>query len=350
MAMRETSDFTLEGYTALLEETTQRYPVVGFEILADPDLAERRFCLIRHDIDMSPARALEVAKIEAAMGVRATYMVLLTGPFYSPFEPGSRDIIAEIAALGHDIGLHFDAAWHNIGAESSLNERVAAEAATLRWLLDGPVVRTFSFHNTTDFTMTCRSSSYAGLWNAYAGVLQEQVNYVSDSNGYWRFGSWRDALRPDPDRLQVLTHPEWWAPPHATPAEKICRGIVDRARHTWSDYTDLLQGAGRENRGSLLADGFMSESGATPTIQDLIMWRLSGQTEAALLELVRRVNVANSDTDAASNLTRLAQGILCGRAVDDEALTAAFDEGMKLLFPPSPGGSRGAPQGGGMAP
>ena len=272
--------FTFDEYRALLERTAAAYPFADFSVAGDPGLPTKRFCLLRHDIDYSPSRSLALARIEAELGIATTYTVQLNSLFYNALERGVRDQLRAIAELGHHIGLHFDAVWHGIEDEAALNEGIAWEAETLGRAI-GAEVRMFSFHNTTPFTMACREPRYGGLWNAYAGVLQEHVSYTSDSNGYWRFRSWRQALDENPDRLQVLTHPGWWDESPATPAERISRIIEDRARTTWSAYAATLSGNARENRtgvaqASRILPALLGEEG-----QELLRIFLSGRRRAA---------------------------------------------------------------------
>ena len=68
--------------------------------------------LNRHDIDFCPHRALKIAKIENKLNVCSTYFFLLNTEFYNLNSYGYREAILEIASLGHEIGLHFDAATH----------------------------------------------------------------------------------------------------------------------------------------------------------------------------------------------------------------------------------------------
>jgi len=251
--MSRTTGFTIEDYRVLLAATAQVYPCVGFEVL-DGDTLPARFAIVRHDIDMSPGRALELARVEYLLGVRATYTVLLTGDFYSPLEENSRETLRQIAGLGHDIGLHFDARWHGIDSEEQLEAAITWEAETLDRVLGlgaDQRVAMFSFHNTTPFTMSCRRKNYAGLHNAYAGVLQQGVQYTSDSNGYWIHRSWRRLLDERHDRIQVLTHPEWWETDDHEPAEKVCHELQRRASRNWSAYVGLLAASGRVNRTGL---------------------------------------------------------------------------------------------------
>ncbi len=286
-----TFGFTLQEYQALLIETLIKYRCVGFEVLDEPDMLRDNFCILRHDIDMSPACALDLAKLESALGIRTTYTVLLTGEFYNPFEVSTCKTIQAISALGHDIGLHFDATWHGINSEADLEDAITWEANMLNRLL-GPVgggVRMFSFHNTTPFSMSCKQTHYAGLRNAYAGVLQEQVSYTSDSNGYWIHRSWVNVLNERPARIQVLTHPEWWTEKKGEPAEKVCQHLDSRSRIVWTGYCDSLASTGRNNKTGVV-DAFailpalVPEDGA-----DLLYTWLCGNCEEAFIDLYCRV-------------------------------------------------------------
>lgn len=288
--MSPTTGFTLAHYRELLCETRSKYPCVGFEVLDEPSLPDR-FAIIRHDIDISPACSLELARIESDLGVRATYTVLLTGDSYSPFEGRTRLILREIASLGHDIGLHFDAAWHGIDSEAALQEAIRWESETLNrvlGLIQPEHVKMFSFHNTTPFTMACLQSHYAGLRNAYAGVLQSGVSYTSDSNGYWIHRSWNQLLSEGHDRIQVLTHPEWWRWEEGEPAEKVCAELLGRGRACWIGYRRLLEEGGRDNRTGLsLANRLLPVLYKEDGEQLLMLW-LDGRHREAYLELYGR--------------------------------------------------------------
>ena len=236
--MTSLNNFTLKEYEKYLEVTKLKYPCLGFEVL-DNEILPDRFAIIRHDVDMSPHRALEIARIEARHGVRALYTILLNEKFYNPFEITIRKLIAEISELGHEIGLHFNPEWHDIHSEVQLSDSIRWEADVLNEILKkeniGPV-KTFTFHNTTPFSMKCHKRFYGSLRNAYAGDLQKHVEYISDSNGYWKYRSWGDLLKENHPRIQILTHPEWWMSKECEPAEKVCKELSRRAQYAWIEY------------------------------------------------------------------------------------------------------------------
>ncbi len=94
-------------------------PVLYRDYCKDP--AEAGIVLVRHDVDHSIDNALMLARIEADMGLRSTYFMLHPGDYdndenyYGRIENGrivhQPDFFArcrEIAAMGHEIGIHND--------------------------------------------------------------------------------------------------------------------------------------------------------------------------------------------------------------------------------------------------
>ncbi len=236
-------DFTQSHYAELLKVVKLiSEPIFYSEITKDENVI-----LWRHDVDLSLDRALDLAKIESQEGIRATYFILLHSEFYSPFEKKAAQIIRQIIELGHKIGLHFDTHFYGITTELELEDKLIFEKHLLEKTFN-TVVDVFSFHNTTEFTMNCKAWQYGGLINTYAAYFQEQTNYCSDSNGYWRFKRLWDFLNDPQDKsLQILTHPEWWTSEVMSPKQKIDQIIEDRAFQTKFLYESSLKAYGREN-------------------------------------------------------------------------------------------------------
>ena len=80
-------DFTLEKYAALLDALK----AYGFETL-----------VLRHDVDLLPGHSLRTARMEAEKGMFGIYY------FRAVPESWDEGIIREIAALGHEIGYHYE--------------------------------------------------------------------------------------------------------------------------------------------------------------------------------------------------------------------------------------------------
>lgn len=239
------SEFTESGYREILKLAAARYRFANFG-----DLGGDRHVLWRHDLDGSVHRALSLAKIEREEGAVATYFFMLKSRFYDLYDPDVLNRAKTIVSLGHRVGLHFDAevypdqAWSDDAIEHSL----ATERDRLGNLLNCDV-EAVSFHNPGMTTLqTPTDPILAQMVNAYGVPRHDEYGYCSDSNGYWRFEPLPSVLKSNRhERLQVLTHPEWWTPEPMAPRERIERCVNGRAAAVMRFYDDTLDRAGRLN-------------------------------------------------------------------------------------------------------
>ncbi len=137
------SGFTEAAYGDIVDLARATYRFAGYR-----ERGTERHVLWRHDVDLSVHRALRLAEIECGKGVTATYFFFLHSAFYNLMEPAVRQRAKRIAALGHAVGLHFDAANYSGKAwtSESLEPQLATERDLLATLLDRPV-EAVSFHN-----------------------------------------------------------------------------------------------------------------------------------------------------------------------------------------------------------
>ena len=98
-------DFTLRKYTELLQKLTDKhYRFLTFEGYCSQKskLDAERFVVLRHDVDLRAANSLATAKIEQSLGIAASYYFRVVKQSNQP------EIIKAIAALGHEIGYHYE--------------------------------------------------------------------------------------------------------------------------------------------------------------------------------------------------------------------------------------------------
>ncbi len=240
------SEFTEDGFRRLLIQLK----VNGYRFATFASHDSGKHVLWRHDVDMSMHRALHLARIEAEEGVLATYFVNPRSAFYNLAEPEIMRLAGEIAALGHEIGLHFDAGALGNGPWSlgQLNEAVAMEHRLVETVLQRPV-NAMSWHNPDQSNvLDYDDDDIGGLINTYGRRIKQGYVYCSDSNGYWRFETMADVIAQGASQLHLLTHPVWWTPDPLSPSERVDRAINGRARHVRRDYDNLLRRAGRVNQ------------------------------------------------------------------------------------------------------
>ena len=242
---RSYGDFTEDEYAQLLRLAQTSYTFISFAAALS---APAGTVLWRHDLDFSVHRALALARIEAAAGVRSTFFLHLHSPFYNALEAEVAERVNGILALGHELGLHFDPSFHSARGRD-VADALARERAFLEDVFEAPV-RAFSLHNPDVAGWADDSDEVAGMVNAYGASLRRSFGYCSDSNGYWRFRRLRDVLEEAADeRLHVLTHPEWWVPEPMSPRERVSRCIEGRAAQQHERYDRVVAAMGRANIG-----------------------------------------------------------------------------------------------------
>ncbi|MUV88626.1 hypothetical protein GJ629_00910 [Halapricum sp. CBA1109] len=196
--------FTYDWYRSWLD----RIEAAGYEFQTFPNGADDGEVLLRHDVDLSLASALTMARIEAERGVEATYCILLTSPLYNPLERAHRDKIRAISSMGHDIALHFSTheywdASEN-AARSSVADRVAAERDVLGTILPDPP-ETVSFHIPPSWVL---GRTFEEFESTYRAAHFSDIEYVADSGQRWREEP--PSLPSDVGPIQILTHPGLW--------------------------------------------------------------------------------------------------------------------------------------------
>lgn len=194
--------FDLEHYRELLEAARAG----GYRFARFGDAIERGDLFLRHDVDLSLEAALEMAALEAELGVQATYLLMTESVFYNLASSEGSAALARLRELGHAVGLHA------VYPRASLDERF------------DPVV---SWHNPDPGTM---SQPIAGAVNVYAEPYFSPASYRSDSNQRWRAGCPHEELRAGAfPWLQVLVHPEIWVYPGQTMGQTM-RAMLDAER------------------------------------------------------------------------------------------------------------------------
>lgn len=172
----------------------------------------RRCVILRHDVDNSPEQALRMAELEAELGVKSTYFVLLRTDFYNPASKKVQQILREIHALGHEVGLHFDEVAYSGAAEplhaEQLLSMISFEGSILSKLCGFPIT-TVSMHRPSKKTLEA-DYQIPGLVNSYGKTFFRDFKYLSDSRRCWREPVMDIVRSGDYDRLHILTHAFWY--------------------------------------------------------------------------------------------------------------------------------------------
>lgn len=246
MTNREKYDFdsfTLENYPRMLELALGKGFL--FDLFKEEYDWTQKILLWRHDVEFSPYIALEMARIEASLGVRATYFFQTHAETYNLFERAVSDIALEVAGLGHGVGVHFDSHYWNVRDVEKLESCIKKDVVYFDACI-GIKPKAFSFHCTDAFVKSCEEMRYGGLLNVYSRFFKEKFAYCADSTGFWRYERLEDRLRDSSvSHLQVLTHDAMWSREVMAPRRRVFAAIEERARKTreWYDATLTQFGA-----------------------------------------------------------------------------------------------------------
>lgn len=236
--------FTFAGYRRFVEGVAARD-----DLVVVPLREFRSSCVgsasallgLRHDVDESLERALVLARIENEHGVRATYYVLHTAPYWHRRD--LLDCLLELQELGHEVG------WHNDLVTLQCVHRVAPRAYLRRELdrlraagvrLEGvashgsPWCYRLGYHNRYFFPELGRVDGFpnaqivptpSGPCAVETGTLEEfgftYEAYFLGEDAYYSDASFVNGRRWHPDDLPdaaplpgtsaiVLVHPCHW--------------------------------------------------------------------------------------------------------------------------------------------
>lgn len=216
------TEFRPDEYRALLSALM----ALGYKSTRLDEIeCDRPDMFLRHDIDLCPLRALEIARQEAELGLTATYYFLVSTDLYSIAANSVRVILAQIISLGHEIGLHFDAAQYS-RQDGKLDSHAERECNILAEC-SGRSVKSISFHRPAPEYLN-RTGTIAGRRHCYEPSFFSEIAYISDSNGGWHHGHpLNHPAIGAGTAIQLLTHPIWW-----TNGQPISTVATMRTLHT----------------------------------------------------------------------------------------------------------------------
>ncbi|MGI5977547.1 MAG: hypothetical protein ACOX68_07620 [Candidatus Limivicinus sp.] len=198
-------DFDYKSYRGLIDMLRE-----GGYVIADYHSYEKypRCVILRHDIDTSIEKAVEMAELEASLGVSSTYFVLLSSELYNTASKRSKEGLKRIAGLGHELGLHYDETVYGDIPAAEVISSIKKEADILSSLLDREIT-TVSMHRPSKKTLES-NLQIPGMINSYGDVFFRGFKYLSDSRCRWREPVEEIIKSGTYSRLHILTHAFWY--------------------------------------------------------------------------------------------------------------------------------------------
>lgn len=214
----EVAGFHLEDYRAVLKSIdSSAYQAItvseAFESPSSP------FVVLRHDVDRTVQRAIDMAHIEHEVGVKST--------FYFRNRTWDPQIVDEIASLGHEIGYHYETLGDTKGDMNAAIEQFEKELNSYRQVVSIETIcphgRPLSSHRSQDILSEINLSEYDIKGDAYDLLDKYELIYASDTDRSWNTHSEKfGPINTTSDlemffehstgkNVYILAHPGRWA-------------------------------------------------------------------------------------------------------------------------------------------
>lgn len=192
--------------------------------------------ILRHDVDLRPQNSLATARLEAELGFQAVYY------FRAVPQSWDESIIREIAALGHEVGYHYeslttcngdvDAAWEDFKVNlARLRQLVPVHSICMHGSPRSPydskdIFKKYDYRGLgidfepyldTDFSKCFYLTDTGRRWDGYKVSVRDKIPEYQD---LWVkqglvFHSTDDIVAAAaagtlPRRIMITTHPQRW--------------------------------------------------------------------------------------------------------------------------------------------
>ncbi len=227
-------DFTLMKYKELCLSAKKKYlilPVIEYIEKYQKADNGNNLLILRHDVDRFPKMALNMARMEYELGIRATYYFRYPYTF-------NKSIIKSIYNMGHEVGYHYECLGKAKGDHKKAIKIFKQELESFNDL--GINVQTICAHGqplskwlNIDLWKHYRFQDFGILGDAYLSFSNDNIAYFSDTGRTWRQSYMKSGLNKDKKyygedikstddliklikgtkykRIYLLVHPERWA-------------------------------------------------------------------------------------------------------------------------------------------
>lgn len=194
-------DFTLRKYRNLVQafvESGYQITTVGQYLETQPS---GKVLVLRHDVDEQPKNALRMAEAEKELGVLATYYFRRVPKSDHP------DVIRKIAAMGHEIGYHYEDLTLS---EGDLSAAITSFSGNLEYFRQYYPVKTVCMHGSSsskydnrEIWKQVRLEDYGLIGEPYLSFDFNQIYYLTDTGYAWDGGKY--AVRDKVDSAFSLS-------------------------------------------------------------------------------------------------------------------------------------------------
>jgi len=181
-------DFTISIYRRLIQSFLDcGYDIVPVRVYLEKNSLEK-VIVLRHDVDELPQNALRMAKVENDLGVCATYYFRRVPKSDHP------DIIRQIAAMGHEIGYHYE---DLSSANGDMVKAIESFSANLQYFRQYYPVKTVCMHGSSTSLYDNKAiwsrqslSEYGLVGEPYLSFDFKKIFYLTDTGYAWDGGKY----------------------------------------------------------------------------------------------------------------------------------------------------------------
>jgi len=203
--------------------------------------------ILRHDVDYSPQKALELAKIDHSLDVSSIFFFLVRGHWYNFFGHYAQKSVQEIHAMGFPIGLHYAPPPHMGDDQEKQRQQLLRDFSLMRSEFPH-AYPAFSWHVPPPLALhEGQFKAPDGLADMYSERFFYKAKYVSDSslrNSYEYLI--QIFLSGENRKVQLVLHPVCWlvSRPMVSTAElvgEIVRSLISDGQFDLQEKTDYLK-------------------------------------------------------------------------------------------------------------
>ena len=181
-------DFTVSTYRQLIKAFLEG----GYSIIPVRDFLESKpqgkVIALRHDVDEQPQNALKMAKAENDLGVKATYYFRRVPKSDHPA------IIYQIAAMGHEVGYHYEDLSKT---EGDMDKAIASFKDNLEYFRQYYPVKTVCMHGSSsskydnkDIWSHVQLEDFGLIGEPYLSFDFDKTFYMTDTGYAWDGGKY----------------------------------------------------------------------------------------------------------------------------------------------------------------
>ena len=181
-------DFTIRKY----RQFVQAFVESGYQITSVRHYLETspsgKVLVLRHDVDEQPQNALKMAEVEKGLGVNATYYFRRVPKSDHP------DVIRKIAAMGHEIGYHYEDLTLS---EGDMPKAIDSFSKNLEYFRQYYSVKTVCMHGSSssrfdnrEIWKQVRLDDYDLIGEPYLSFDFDRIYYLTDTGYAWDGGKY----------------------------------------------------------------------------------------------------------------------------------------------------------------